>query len=165
MEKCIIAAVSDNWAIGRGGSMPWHISADLKYFKQTTMGCPVIMGRRTFESIGRPLPGRLNIVVSRSMPAPGGCLVAPSLDIALVLATADINQSEKCFIMGGGQVYSQAMELADRLYITHIHAVVSDADTFFPAVDPQVWQVESSSEPATDEASGLEYQFVVYTRR
>lgn len=165
MEKCIIVAVSDNWAIGRGGDMPWHLSADLKYFKATTMGCPVIMGRRTFESIGRPLPGRLNIIVSRGMKAPAGCLVSPTLDIAYAIATADEKQSGKCFVIGGGQVYAQAMEQADRLYITHIHTVVDDADTFFPAIDPQVWQVESSQEPARDEASGLEYQFVVYTRR
>lgn len=165
MEKCIIVAVSDNWAIGRGGDMPWHIPADLKYFKATTMGCPVIMGRRTYESIGRPLPGRLNIIVSRGMQAPGGCIVSPSLDIAYAIASADINQSDKCFVMGGGQVYAQAMEQADKLYITHVRTVVEDADTFFPAIDPQVWQVESSQEPQIDEKSGLEYQFVVYSRR
>ena len=121
MEKCIIVAISDNNAIGRDNALLWHISEDLKFFRRTTSGHPVIMGRKTFESIGRPLPKRTNIVVSRGSEAPEGTLLAGSLTAAFEKAAEQ--QSERCFVIGGGQIYAQALELADRLIVTHVHTV------------------------------------------
>jgi dihydrofolate reductase len=160
----IIVAVADNWAIGKDNQLLWHISEDLKFFKRTTLGCSVVMGRRTFESIGRPLPKRTNIVVSRGFDAPEGVLVASSLEQALELAGGGSCESD-VFVIGGGQIYAQSIDLAQKLYITHVHTVIEDADAFFPAIDPQVWQVESRSELYNDEVSGYDYEFVVYSRK
>ncbi|MBP5505386.1 MAG: dihydrofolate reductase [Bacteroidales bacterium] len=155
----IIVAVSDNLAIGRGGDMPWHIAADLKYFKETTTGHTVIMGRRTWESIGcRPLKNRKNIVVSSTMAKAEGAEVAPNLQAALEMAGGE------AFIMGGGRLYAEAMPLAGRLYLTLVHTVVKDADTFFPFINPEDWKLVSASETMTDVVSGLEFEFKVYDR-
>lgn len=157
----IIVAVSDNLAIGRGGDMPWHIGADLKYFKRTTLNHTVIMGRRTWESIGcRPLKNRRNIVVSRTLEASEGFEVAGSLDEAVALAG-----NEEIFIMGGGRLYAEAMDIAERLYLTRVHTVVEDADTFFPMINPEDWTLVSCSEMMCDEASGLRFEFKVYDRK
>lgn len=158
----IIVAISDNYAIGRGGDMPWHISADLKYFKKMTTGCAVIMGRRTWESLGcRPLKNRLNIVVSGTVSQTRGMVAVPSLDEALALTEA----FENVFVIGGGQLYRSAMPLADRLLVTHVHTSVPDADTFFPEIDMNVWQQVSVSETQTDSATGFEFEFAVYEKR
>ncbi len=161
-EINIIAAVADNYAIGNRGELLWHISEDLKYFKSLTMGCPVVMGRKTFESLGRPLPGRLNIVVSRSgwIPKNGGenVVVKPSLEEA-------IKTDGEIFIIGGGEIYRQAMQYADRLYITQVHSSPQEADTFFPEISQSLWQKTSESEPHRDEKSGLSYEFVIYNRK
>ena len=157
----IIVAISDNYAIGRGGDMPWHISEDLKYFKRITSGHTVIMGRRTWESIGcRPLPNRRNIVVSRTMAAAEGAQVAASLPAALEMPDA----GGELFVMGGGQLYKEAMPLADRLYVTLVHTRVPDADTFFPFINPLKWELSEISETFTDPATGLRYEFAVYGR-
>ena len=158
----IIVAVADNGAIGKDNSLLWHIREDLKYFKKVTMGCPVIMGRRTFESIGRPLPGRQNIVVSKSgtQALPEGVLPAGSLEEAVSKAEGD-----EMFVIGGGQIYRQALPLADRLYVTEVHVTVEDADTFFPEIDARQWEEESRTAPQTDAESGIEYEFVVYRRK
>ena len=163
MEKCIIVAVADDWAIGRDNSLMWHIAEDMKFFRTTTTGCPVIMGRRTWESIGRPLPRRLNIVVSRSLEAPEGVLVAESLDRAYALA--EESGAEKCFVMGGGQIYRQAMESADRLYVTHVHTVIPGADTFFPAIDPAKWVTVEESGMKNDPETGYDFEFKVWLAR
>lgn len=190
MEKCIIVAIADNNAIGKDNDLLWHISEDLKFFKRTTLGCPVIMGRRTFESIGRPLPKRLNIVVSRSgYAAPVGVRVVASLEEAYALAESELPGSAKhdnngvisapshvmsgeaeasvqrAFVIGGGQIYAQALEMADRLIVTHVHTVISEADTFFPAIDPSVWQVADRSQMQHDEESGYDFEFVEYKRK
>lgn len=184
MEKCIIVAIADNNAIGKDNALLWHISEDLKFFKRTTSGCPVIMGRKTFESIGRPLPKRTNIVISRGFEAPEGVIVAGSLAEAYKVAedslpveppmtTADIPDqpvipdligNPRCFIMGGGQIYAQAMADADRLIITHVHTVIKDADTFFPEIDPAVWEVAERSEMHHDGETGYDFEFVIYNR-
>ena len=162
MEKCIIVAISDNNAIGRDNQLLWHISEDLKFFKRTTLGCPVIMGRKTFESIGRPLPKRTNIVASRSgYAAPEGVVVVGSLDEAFASVPGDV---ERAFVIGGGQIYAQAMSDMDRLIVTHVHTVIEDADTFFPPIDPEVWKVADRSEMYHDEESGYDFEFVEYTR-
>lgn len=163
MEKSIIVAISDNNAIGRDNQLLWHISEDLKFFKRTTLGSPVIMGRKTFESIGRPLPKRVNIVVSRGFNTGEEVAVAASLEEAFKVAE-DTNL-EKCFVIGGGQIYSQALPLVDSLIVTHVHTVIEDADTFFPEIDPVIWQVSERSELLTDEESGYTFEFVKYVKR
>ena len=175
MEKVIIVAIADNNAIGRDNALLWHISEDLKFFKRTTSGCPVIMGRKTFESIGRPLPKRTNIVVSRGFDAPEGVVVVPSLEEAYRAASAVISAASsvipdpignpRCFVIGGGQIYAQALNDADRLIITHVHTVIEDADTFFPVIDPSVWTPETRSELFHDEESGYDFEFVEYIKR
>ena len=168
MEKIIIVAIADNNAIGRDNALLWHISEDLKFFKRTTSGCPVIMGRRTFESIGRPLPKRKNIVISRGFDAPEGVVVVPSLEDAYKVAFSAIQVEEenaRCFVIGGGQIYAQAMQDADRLIVTHVHTTIEDADTFFPQIDPSVWTAYVRSEMNHDEESGLDFEFVEYVRK
>ena len=162
MEKCIIVAIADNNAIGKDNALLWHISEDLKFFKRTTMGCPVIMGRKTFESIGRPLPKRLNIVISRGFEAPEGVLVVSSLEDAYKAAASCM--PDRCFVMGGGQIYAQAMSDMDRLIVTHVHTIIEDADTFFPPIDPAIWKVACRSEMLHDDESGYDFEFVEYTR-
>ena len=170
MEKCIIVAIADNNAIGKDNALLWHISEDLKFFKRTTMGCPVIMGRKTFESIGRPLPKRLNIVISRGFEAPEGVVVVSSLAEAYAVAQEALQAATdqigdpRCFVMGGGQIYAQAMSDMDRLIVTHVHTVIEDADTFFPPIDPAVWKVVDRSEMFHDDESGYDFEFVEYTR-
>lgn len=162
MEKCIIVAIADNNAIGRDNALLWHISEDLRFFRRNTLGCPVIMGRKTYESIGRPLPQRINIVVSRGSQAPDGVALVHSLEEAFELA--DATNLERCFVMGGGQIYAQALDHADKLIVTHVHTVIEDADTFFPPIDPSVWQVSERSEIFHDEETGFDFEFVQYTR-
>lgn len=176
MKKCIIVAIADNNAIGKDNALLWHISEDLKFFRSTTVGCPVIMGRKTYESIGRPLPKRLNIIVSRKgYDAPEGVVVVDSLEEAFAAASAtstlpsvlssEVETSpEKCFVIGGGQIYAQAMQIADEMVITHVHTVIEDADTYFPVIDPSVWQIAERSELKTDPESGYTFEFVKYIR-
>jgi len=165
MEKCIIAAVADNGAIGEGGTLPWHISEDLKFFKKTTISCPVIMGRKTFLSLGRPLPGRKNIVLSRSLAGAvkptEEVVFVPSLDEAYKAA----EPAERCFVIGGAMVYSLAIEDADKLYITEVHTRKDGADAFFPSIDPALWKETSRSEMKEDAMSGLRFEFVEYGRK
>lgn len=163
MQKNIIVAVSDNNAIGRNNELLWHISEDLRFFRRSTTGSPIIMGRKTFESIGRPLPMRVNIVVSRSYKTGEEVAVVPSLEDAFRLA--EETNLERCFVIGGGQIYAQALPLVDRLVVTHVHTVIEDADTFFPPIDPEVWQVAERSELFTDEETGYTFEFVEYLRR
>lgn len=164
MEKCLIVAIADDHAIGVRGGLPWHLSEDLKYFKRTTAGYPVIMGRTTYFSLPfHPLKGRKNIVLNLGGdPIPEATCVY-SFDEAFAEAEAD--GKEKCFVMGGASVYRAAIDMMDRLYITHVHTTIPEADAFFPEIDPAVWKVKSSSETLKDEETGYEFEFVVYTRR
>lgn len=159
----IIAATTRDGALGKDGDMLYHISADLKRFKSLTMGHPIIMGRKTFESFPNgPLPGRRNLVVTRdSTYTHPGIETYPSLQQAIEAA------GEETYIIGGGQIYSQAMPLADRLEITEIDANGKDAgaDTFFPKIDPVRWMITSESEPITDPRSGASFRFITYRRR
>lgn len=172
MEKCIIAAVADNGAIGKDNDLLWHIAEDMKYFRRTTTGNPVVMGYRTFLSIGRPLPKRENIVISTRpwTDVPEGVIVAGSFEEAYssaekVRVEEAHSEAKKIFIMGGGETYRKALPTADKLYITHVHTVIEDADTFFPVIDPAIWEVESSTSVATDPETGYTYEFKVYKRR
>lgn len=184
MEKNIIAAVSDNLAIGRDNQLLWHISADMKYFRRTTTGYPVIMGYKTWLSIGRPLPGRKNIVITKhpfeapdsviQVPDVEGAFVEaekgmplqnPSADNAGVTAEGALHSPEKCFIIGGAKTYERTLDRADKLYITHVNTEIADADAFFPAIDTAQWEKVSETEPETDSECGLTYSFAVYVRR
>ena len=185
MEKCIIAAVADNGAIGKDNDLLWHIAEDMKYFRRTTTGNPVVMGYRTYLSIGRPLPKRVNIVISTRAwnDVPEGVIVARSLEEAYSLAEKAVGGCEEAgkvapvekigaeeeereiFIMGGGETYRKALPTADKLYITHVHTVIEDADTFFPVIDSEIWEVESGTPVATDPETGYTYEFKVYKRR
>lgn len=176
----IIVAVADDWAIGRDGDMPWHISEDMKFFKAKTMGGSLIMGRRTWESIGcKPLPGRENIVVSIRLAEEGLGYEAPA-DAASGNAAAnrtsaiavesleralEVASRPDVFVMGGGMIYRQAIDIADRLFVTHIHTLVPDADTYFPVIDKEVWQLYECSKTSIDPRCGLKYEFRTYLRR
>ena len=141
VRLCAIVAQSENRVIGRGNKMPWHIPEDFRHFKSVTMGKPVIMGRKTFESIGKPLPGRGNIVVSRSFSAEG-VEVRSSLEEALALAKeiAGRDGVDEIMIIGGGQIYEQALPITDRVYLTEVHQVIADGDAFFPALNKNEWR-------------------------
>lgn len=159
MEKIIIAAVSDNWAIGKDNKMPWHIKGDLLYFKQITTGHPVIMGSNTYKSIGKPLSYRTNIVVSHKYVS--GAITVPSLKDAYSVAEKVDNQ---CFIIGGAQLYKASINDADFLYLTRVHTVIDDADTFFPTFEDTEWERVFLSPLKVDEESGLTYNFEIYKR-
>lgn len=161
----IIVAVAKQRAIGASGSIPFHISADLKRFKAITMGKPVVMGRKTFESLpAGALPGRRNIVVTRrSDYAPDGAETAPSLERAFEMASVD--GVEEIMVIGGGEIYAQALPSATRIYLTEVEAHYPDADTFFPWIDFEQWTAEEVSEPLRDERTGLSYRFITFRRR
>ncbi len=164
MKKCIIVAVADDYGIGVKGDLPWHISEDLKYFKETTRGYPVIMGRTTYFSLPfRPLKGRKNIVLNLGgEPIPEVCCVY-SFDEAF--AEAEKEGKDKCFVMGGASVYRAALPMMDELYITPVHTIVDGADVFFPEIDPEVWEEVSRSETHTDPETGYRFEFAVYRKR
>ena len=164
MEKCIIVAVADNGAIGRKNALLWNLPGDMKYFREKTTGASVIMGWMTFQSIGRPLSRRNNIVIS-IFPwpeAPDNVTVVESLEEAYEAAG---KAGDRCFVIGGAYTYAEAMESADTLYITHVHDCPDDADVFFPEIDPLVWEEVSRSPEETDPASGITYEFTVYRRK
>ena len=163
MEKCLIVAVADDWAIGVKGGLPWHISEDLKYFKRQTKGLPVIMGRTTYFSLPfRPLKGRKNIVLNLGGdPIPDDVVCVNSFEEAYAAA----EPAPRCFIMGGASVYRQALDAMDRLYITHVHTTIPDADAYFPEINSDIWQVEARSCVLKDEETGYEFEFVTYIRR
>ena len=162
MKKCIIVAVADNWGIGVNNDLPWHISEDLQYFKAVTKGYPVIMGRSTYFSIGRPLPGRKNIVLNLGGDPIPEVTCVYSFDEAY--AAAAETGKDKCFIIGGASVYRAALNDMDRLYITHVHTEVKNADVFFPEIDPEIWERISTSNTHTDPETGFEFEFVVYEK-
>lgn len=153
----IIVAIAPDGAIGRGGDLLFHVSADLKRFKSLTMGYPIVMGRKTFESLPKgALPGRRNIVVSRNSgyKAEGAETVA-SLDEAIELCSG----SDEIFIIGGAQIYGQALDKADRLLLTRFDRTADDADCYFPEIKDDEWSVVEASDWATDERSGVGYRF------
>jgi len=166
MNISFIVAVAQGGVIGHQGGLPWRLSADLRYFKRTTMGRPMIMGRKTWDSIGRPLPGRENIVVSRQPDfAPVGVHVTHDLDEALALARriAEADGVDEVMVIGGAQIFDALRPRAHRIYLTHIHAPIP-GDVFFAAPDPTRWRETSRSERLTDARSGLDYTFAVHDR-
>ena len=163
MKVYSIVAASKNHAIGNEGDIPWHLPADLKYFKRTTMGFPIIMGRKSFEAIGQPLPKRTNIIITRDpYYAVSNALVCHSLVEALELAAN--TESEVAFIIGGGEIYRLAWDFVDRIYFTEVDIEVPEADTFFPEIDEDQWKLVSEEHHEPDEKNELSYTFKVYDR-
>ena len=159
----IIAAVADENAIGKNNGLLWHISEDLKYFKKITLGHTVIMGRKTFESIGRPLPGRKNIVVSRSpISVPN---IDQEADLEVLLKSLGRKRKEEYFVIGGGSVYASAIKYARRLYITRVYSKAEGADTFFPEIEESKWEVLEKSEILHDEENNIDFQFITYGKK
>ena len=162
----LVAAVADNGVIGRDNAMPWRLGSDLKRFKALTMGKPVVMGRKTYLSIGKPLPGRTNIVVSRDAGfAAPGVLVAGNLDAALSAARGDALRRgvDEIVVIGGSDIYTQCMPLADRLEITHVHAR-PDGDTSFPPIDGALWREIARSEHPAGAQEVVNFTCVSYVR-
>lgn len=161
-----MVAAAENGVIGRDNSLPWHLPEDLRYFKRVTMGKPIVMGRKTFDSIGRPLPGRTNIVISRSEGySAAGVTPAASLEEALLLAQQVAGADGACevVIIGGAQIYALAIPRADRLYITRVHASV-DGDVMLPPINWSQWREVSRERYAASNGNPYGYSFLVYDR-
>jgi dihydrofolate reductase len=156
----IVVAADERGGIGLGGRLPWHLPADLRRFKALTMGKPIVMGRRTWESIGRPLPGRRSIVISRNRDlAIEGAVVVHSLDQALGAADGE---PEVC-VIGGAEIFGQALPVARRIELTRVHAVV-DADTWFPAIDDDAWRETHREHHAADARHAWPFSFITLER-
>jgi len=166
MKISLIAAVGANGVIGDGKGMPWRLSTDMKRFRQITMGKPVVVGRTTFETFGKPLPGRTNIVVTRrSDYRPDGALIAASPAAALDLAADVLAESggDEVMVIGGGEIYAAILARADRLYITHVAAEPAGS-AHFPPIDPAIWQAVSRETVPSGERDSAATEFVVYER-
>jgi dihydrofolate reductase len=162
MTVSLIVALSTNRVIGRDGGLPWYLQADLRHFKRTTMGHHLIIGRRTWEEVGKPLPGRDMVVVTRSCNfAPEGVQVVRSVEQALEVAVAD----DEPFIGGGAQIYRIALarNLVDRIYLTRIHTE-TEGDTLFPKIDFDDWELVSENHHEADEKNDFPFSFLVYER-
>ena len=158
----LIVAASDNHIIGKGNQLLWKLPKDFERMKKLTMAHPLVMGRKTHESIGRALPGRTNIVITRSEQAFEGCVVAHSLTEALDVASRSPG-SEEIFIFGGGEVYREAMHTADRIYMTRIHTQ-AQGDTVFPVIDPKEWKETAREDHSSDQAHPYPFSFITYSR-
>lgn len=156
----LLAALDGRRAIGRDGAMPWHLPDDLKRFKSLTLGKPVLMGRKTAQAIGRALPGRVNLVLSRALQAPyAQQRIVRSLDEAIECA-----DGEELVVIGGGEVYALALSRATHLYLTLVETDTPDADTFFPAIDPRDWRETARMHHAADAKHEFAFDFVDYER-
>lgn len=157
----MVVAVAENGIIGKDGDMPWRLPSDLKHFKEVTMGCPIVMGRATWDSIGRPLPGRLNVVISRAAPAlPEGVLGVASPEAAL----AACGEAEKIMIVGGGQIYKIFEPMAATVHLTQVHAT-PEGDTSFALTAPDEWAETDRVRFSAGEKDSADYSFVTLNRR
>ncbi len=154
-----IVAVAENNAIGKNNQLPWYLPDDLKFFKKTTLGKPVLMGRKTFESLGKPLPARTNIVLSRQhgLKLPDGVLLFS--DIKSALSSMEETNAEEGFIIGGGKIFEETFSLIDRLYLTRVHTKVEDADVFFPEIDHTHWKLSWHEDHPADEKHAFAFTF------
>lgn len=164
MKLSIIVATSLNHAIGKDNQLLWHLPADLKFFKTTTMGCPVVMGRKTFQSIGRTLPGRQNVVVTRDNSFNANkefdLTVVGSIDEALV----KLHSEKEVFIIGGGEIYKQSIDSVDTIYITLVHTVI-DGDVFFPEIDKSKFELVWEEKHLADDKNKFDYTFQKFERK
>lgn len=168
MRKALIVAMARNRVIGRNNNLPWYLPGDLRYFKQATMGKPIVMGRKTFESIGRPLPGRLNVVVTRDegWQAPAGVAKDHSLPEALrrAEAQAELDGIDEVMVIGGGQVYNDVLPQIDRMYMTQVHADV-EGDAWFPVLNWEEWEEIGREDFSASDNNPYDYSFIVYQRQ
>lgn len=157
----LVVAVAENDVIGRGNQLPWHLPADLRHFKSLTLGKPVLMGRKTYESIGKALPGRTNIVLSRSQGfAPGDCVVVRTLDDARIAAGAH----SALMVIGGADIYRQCLPLAGRIHLTVVHTSIEDGDTVFAGWRGAEWSEASCERHESDDKNAYAYSFIVLER-
>ncbi|WP_027137713.1 dihydrofolate reductase [Gaetbulibacter saemankumensis] len=158
----LIAATAENNAIGKDNKLIWHLSDDLKHFKNLTNGHHIIMGRKTFESFPKPLPNRTHIVITRqeNYKVPDGVIVVNNLEDAIDAAKSDLQP----YIIGGGEIYKQALDIADKIELTRVHDTF-EADTFFPEIDPQIWKETSHRKFSKDEKNDHDYSFITYERK
>lgn len=163
MKVSIIVATSLNRAIGKNNELLWHLPADLSFFKKTTMGCPVVMGRKTFQSIGRTLPGRKNIVITRDSTFNSDKRFDITIESNLNDALEHLNSEKEVFIIGGGDVYKQSMEMADCIYNTLVNTKM-EADVFFPEIDLNKFKLVWEEAHQADEKNKLDYTFQKYER-
>ncbi len=162
MNLSIIVAIGEGNVIGKKNGLPWYLPADLKHFKQLTTSHAIIMGRKTYESIGKPLPNRTNIVLAREMDfALEGCVVAHSIEEALSLPV--VQDDSEAFVIGGGEIFRQAIDLVSTLYVTEVHHRF-DGDIYFPVIDAKIWKEVARERGVQDEKNNLEYYFVMYKR-
>lgn len=160
MKISLIVAMASNRAIGLNNKMPWHLSADLKKFKKITMGSPILMGRKTYESIGKPLPGRTNIIISRNIDyQQQGCLVFNSIEEAIEYC----QREQEIFVIGGATFYEAMIHVADRLYLTEINKNF-EADTFFPKINRAEWKEIAREDILDDSAVDFSYSFITLDR-
>ncbi len=166
MDIVLLAAVAENGVIGRGNALPWRLKSDMAHFRERTMNKPVVMGRKTYQSIGKPLAGRTTIVVSRDRAfAAAGILVAGNLADALAAARGDALRrgTDEIAVVGGADIYAQAMALATRLLVTEVHRRV-EGDAYFPSIDPKLWRETARSEHAPAAGDEISFAFVGYQR-
>jgi dihydrofolate reductase len=162
MEISLVVAAANNYAIGKNGIMPWNLPADLKHFKNVTWGMPVIMGRKTYDSIGKPLIGRKNIVITRQKDlAIEGVAIVSTLEQALVLAAE--TDAKEAMVIGGGEIYKMAFDRATKIYLTKVDAS-PEADTYFPSIDPTLWELVSKSDFEADEKNDYNYSFQLWEK-
>ena len=164
MKFSLIVAVADDNVIGQKNSLPWHLPEDLRFFKKHTMGKPVLMGRKTYESIGRPLPGRLNIVLSGSpeLKVADGVLLFNNVEPAL--KRMEQESVEEAFVIGGGHLFETCLPFIDRMYITKVHGTFPDGDVFFPSIDHAHWKLVFEEIHGVDEEHKYPYTFQIFER-
>jgi dihydrofolate reductase len=161
----LVVAVAENDVIGRGNQLPWHMPADLRHFKSLTLGKPVLMGRKTYESIGKALPGRTNIVLSRSAAfSPGDCVVVKTLDEARIAAGAAAGAGSALMVIGGAEIYRQCLPIASRIHLTLIHARIEDGDTVFAGWRSAEWGASSRERHEADDRNAYAYSFITLER-
>jgi dihydrofolate reductase len=165
MRTEFVVAVSENDVIGRQNRLPWHLSADLRRFKALTLGKPILMGRKTYESIGHALPGRLNLVLSRSSGfAPGDCTVVPTLEAARAAALAARNEEVPLMVIGGAEIFRQCEPAAECIHLTLVHAFIEDGDAFFGGWRSPEWHEISRERHAADDKNSAAYSFITLER-
>jgi dihydrofolate reductase len=160
MIVSLVAAMAENRVIGKNGRLPWHLPDEIKHFKKLTVDHTVIMGRKTYDEVGRPLPNRRNVVISRNpVFQPTGATVVPTLDEALALGASE----EEVFVIGGGEIYALALPRADRLYLTVVHASI-EGDTVFPPLDQSAWMLDDEAFHPSDERHAISFTIRTYSR-
>ncbi len=163
MKLSLVVAAAENNAIGKNNELLWRLPNDMKFFKNVTWALPVIMGRKTFESLGKPLANRTNIVVTRQREWHAeGVVIVKNIKEAIDAALA--TDSKEAFVIGGGEIYKETLPLAHKIFITRVHAIFNDADTFFPEIDTARWKLKSNLDFPADEKHAYAYSFQVWER-